>query len=287
MSDVKVFNDQLLLVLRAGVPLAIGNLTTVSQIETFVNDVNNRVTSEGHAAVGEDGRIANDELFPADYRNAFDAWKRGDRTVQALQALFETGRVESEMRWSITKLLLPLLLVVWLVAQGMAFLMGGIYPELKAMYAISNRKTSASLQFLEFLNANAQVGTIGLAVIVVLIVLLWLRVPAWLVRLVPAYGVTIQSLRTAQQCERDARLSRASTVNTDGKTDLQSIVATDVRSSELRGAICRGTSGFSSRQWLRWFPMIAGAFVGGLLVFGYVFCMFWPLVDLLQQLSLP
>lgn len=275
MSDVRVFNDQLLLVLRAGVPLAIGNLTTVSQIEKFVNDVNNRVSSVAQVAVGMDERLAADEHWPADYRSAFDAWKRGDRTAQAMQALFETGSVASEMRWSITKLLLPLILVMGLVAQGMALLVGRIYPELKSMVEISNRKTSTSLQFLEFLNANAMAGTIGLVVSMVLIALLWLRVPAWLVRLVPAYGLTIQSLRTAQQYERDARHSTASTSNPD------------LRSSELRGAICRGTFVFTSHQWLRWFPMIAGTLVCGLLVFGYVFCLFWPLVDLLQQLSLP
>ena len=275
MSDVRIFNDHLLLVLRAGVPLAIGNLTTVSQIENFVNDINNRISSAANSAGGVDESFANDVLLPSDYRNAFYAWKRGDRTVQALQALFETGKVASEMRWSITKLLLPLLLVVWLVAQGLALLVGRIYPELKAMYEISNRKTSTSLQFLELLNANVRVGTICFALSMVLIVLLWLRVPAWLVRLVPAYGLTIESLRKAQQFEREARHSTASTSNPD------------LRSNQLRGAICRETSAFASHQWLRWFPLIAGNFLGGLLVFGYVFCMFWPLVDLIQQLALP
>ncbi len=287
MSEVRVFNEQLLLVLRAGVPMAIGNLTTASQIENFVANVNNRIPSPDSAVVAVDERIANDEQLPADYRNAFQTWKRGDRTVQAMHAFFEYGNIESEMRWSITKVLLPLLLVLWLVAQGMALLVGRIYPELKAVYEVSNRKTSASLQFLEFLNEHARVGTVCLTVLMVFIVLLWLRVPAWLVRLVPAHGFTSQALRKAQQFEREVRHSKSAFSKPDGQAALPLSTDAELRSNELRAVLCRETSVFASRQWLRWFPKIAGTFLSGLLVFGYVFCMFWPLVDLLHQLSMP
>jgi hypothetical protein len=287
MSDVRVFNDQLLLVLRAGVPLAIGNLTTASQIESFVANVNDRFPSTDSATVSVDERIANDALLPLDYRKAFQAWKRGDRTAQAIHALFETACAESDMRWSITKLLLPLLLVVWLVAQGMTFLVGRMYPELKAVYEVSNRNTSASLQFLEFLNANARIGTVCLTLLMVLIVVLWLRVPAWLVRLVPTHGLTIQSLRRAQQFEREVRHSRTAMSKPAGQVALLFSTDAELRSKEIRAALCRADSAFASRQWLRWFPMIMGTFLSGLLVFGYVFCMFWPIVDLLQQLSMP
>ena len=287
MSDVRVFNDQLLLVLRAGVPLAIGNLTTAPQIENFVANINDRFPSTDGATDDLDERIAIDELLPLDYRRAFQAWKRGDRTAQAMQALFETANAESDMRWSITKLLLPLLLVVWLVAQGMTFLVGRIYPELKAVYEVSNRKTSASLQFLEFLSANARIGTVCLTVLMVLIVLLWLRVPAWLVHLVSTHGLTIRSLRRAQQLEREVRHSRTALSKPDGQAALRLNTDAELRSKELRAALCREDYAFASRQWLRWFPMITGTFLSGLLVFGYVFCMFWPIVDLLHQLSMP
>ena len=189
------------------------------------------------------------------------------------------------MRWSITKMLLPLLLVMWLVAQGMTFLVGRIYPELKDMYEISNRQPSASLRFLGFLNEYSSVGSICATILMVLILLLWLRVPTWLIPFVPAHGLTIQSLRRAQQMERDARLARALHSEQDGQRNEQSVAG--IRSNELRAALCRETSVFASRQLLRWFPLMVGTFLSGVLVFGYVFCLFWPLTDLLHQLSKP
>ena len=285
MSDVRVFNEQLLLVLRAGVPLAIGNLSTRSQIEEFIAKLNKRIESTQQATVEIEDLIAKDGELPLDYRNALNAWKSGERTMQSMQAFFECGNAKSEMRWSITKVLLPLLLVLWLVAQGMTLLVRGIYPELKDMYEISNRQPSASLRFLGFLNEYSSVGSICATILMVLIVLLWLRVPTWLVPFVPAHGLTIQSLRKAQQMERDARLARALISAQDGQGSEQSVAA--IRSHELRAALCRETSVFLSRQWLRWFPLMVGTFLSGLLVFGYVFCLFWPLTDLLHQLSKP
>jgi type II secretory pathway component PulF len=285
MSDVRVFNEQLLLVLRAGVPLAIGNLSSRSQIEEFIAKLNKRIQSAHRSTDESEDLIEKDGELPLDYRNALDAWKRGERTVQSMQALFECGNAKIEMRWSITKMLLPLLLVLWLVAMGMALLVRGIYPELKDMYEISNLQPSASLRFLGFLNEYSSVGSICATILMVLILLLWLRVPTWLVPFVPAHGLTIQSLRKAQQMERDARLARALLSGQDSQGKEQS--AALIRSHELRAALCRETSVFVSRQWLRWFPLIVGTFLSGLLVFGYVFCLFWPLTDLLHQLSKP
>lgn len=285
MSDVRVFNEQLLLVLRAGVPLAIGDLSTRSQIEEFIAKLNDRIQSAHHSTDETDDWIAKDGQLHPDYRNALAAWRSGERTVQSMQALFECGNAKIEMRWSITKMLLPLLLVLWLVAQGMTLLVGSIYPELKDMYEISNRPPSASLQFLGFLNEYSRVGSICATILMVLILLLWLRVPTWLIPFIPAHGLTIQSLRRAQKLERDARLARALLSREDGQRNEQFIAG--IRSNDLRAALCRETSVFVSRQWLRWFPLMVGTFLSGLLVFGYVFCLFWPLTDLLHQLSKP
>lgn len=285
MSDVRVFNEQLLLVLRAGVPLAIGKLSTRSQIEEFIAKLNKRIQSAQRSTDETEDLIEKDGELPLDYRNALDAWKSGERTVQSMQALFECGNAKLEMRWSITKMLLPLLLVLWLVAQGMTLLVGIIYPELKDMYEISNRQPTASLRFLGFLNEYSIVGSICATILMVLIVLMWLRVPSCLVPFVPAHGLAIQSLRRAQQMERDARLARALLSEQDGQGNEHSVAG--IRSNELRAALCRETSVFVSRQWLRWFPLMVGTFLSGLLVFGYVFCLFWPLTDLLHQLSKP
>ncbi len=285
MSDVRVFNEQLLLVLRAGVPLAIGDLSTRSQIEEFIVKLNDRIQSTHHSTDETEDWIAKDGQLHPDYRNALAAWRSGERTVQSMQALFECGNAKIEMRWSITKMLLPLLLVLWLVAQGMTLLVGRFYPELKDMYEISNRPPSASLRFLGFLNEYSRVGSICATILMVLILLLWLRVPTWLIPFIPAHGLTIQSLRRAQKLERDARLARALLSREDGQRNEQSIAG--IRSNDLRAALCRETSVFVSRQWLRWFPLMVGTFLSGLLVFGYVFCLFWPLTDLLHQLSKP
>jgi len=176
MSEVGIFNEQLLLVLRAGVPIAIGDLSTHSQIEAFVAKLRHRIETTKCSSEEIDDLIAKDDKLHPDYRNALNAWKCGEQTVQSMQALFECGNVKSEMRWSITKILLPLLLVLWLVALGMTFLIGQIYPELKDMYRISDLKPSASLRFLGYLNAYSGITSLCATVLMVLIILLWLRV---------------------------------------------------------------------------------------------------------------
>jgi type II secretory pathway component PulF len=285
MPEVREFNEQLLLVLRAGVPMAIGDYSTTKQIEAFVAKLTDRLKSAQSSSTEINEWIENDVSLPTDYRDALRAWKSGERTVQTMQSLFEYGKVDSEMRWSITKVLLPLLLVLWLVAQGMTLFIGRVYPELKGMYQISNLKPSASLQFLGTLNAYSGIGAIIANVLMILIILLWLRVPSWLVSIFPMHRITILSLRRAQQMEREARHARALLFNADGNGSDQA--AAVIRSNELTAALCRETSAFVSRRWLRWFPLIAGTFLSGLLVFGYVFCLFWPLTDLLHQLSKP
>ena len=285
MSEVREFNEQLLLVLRAGVPMAIGDLSTPNQIEAFVAKLTDRLKSTQGSAAEIDEWIENDASLPSDYRYALRAWKSGERTVQSMQSLFECGNAESEMRWSITKVLLPLLLVLWLVAQGMTFFVGRVYPELKDMYQISNLKASASLQFLGTLNAYSGIGSLVANGLMILILLLWLRVPSWLVSIFPMHRITIHSLRRAQQLEREARNARELLFEVGGNGSEQT--AAGIRSSELTAALCRETSAFASRRWLRWFPLLAGTFLSGLLVFGYVFCLFWPLTDLLHQLSKP
>ena len=285
MSEVREFNEQLLLVLRAGVPMAIGDLSTSNQIEAFVAKLTDRLKSSPGSPAEIDELIESDLSLPPDYRNALSAWKSGERTVQAMQSLFECGKAESEMRWSITKVLLPLLLVLWLVAQGMTLFIGRVYPELKGMYQISNLKPSASLQFLGALNAYSGIGALIANVLMLSIILLWLRVPSWLVSMFPMHRITIRSLRRAQQMEREARHARTMLFKSDGNGGEPT--AAGIRSNELTAALCRETSAFASRRWLRWFPLIAGTFLSGLLVFGYVFCLFWPLTDLLHQLSKP
>jgi type II secretory pathway component PulF len=285
MSEVREFNEQLLLVLRAGVPMAIGDWSTPNQIESFVAKLTDRMKSTQGSPAEIDELIENDVSLPPDYRNALSAWKSGERTQHSMQSLFECGNAESEMRWSITKVLLPLLLVLWLVAQGMMLFIGRVYPELEDMYEISNLKPSASLQFLGSLSAYSGIGALVANVLMLLIILLWLRVPSWLVSIFPMYRITIQSLRRAQQMEREARHTRELLFKVEKNGSGQA--AAGIRSNELTAALCRETSAFASRQWLRWFPLIAGTFLSGLLVLGYVFCLFWPLTDLLHQLSKP
>jgi type II secretory pathway component PulF len=285
MSDVRIFNEQLLLVLRAGVPVAIGDMYSASQIEAFIAKLGERIATAPGTPAEIDDLIEKDISLPADYRDALSAWKSGERTSRSMQSLFECGNIKSEMRWSITKVLLPLLLLLWLVAQGMTLFIGYIYPNLKEMYRISNLQPSASLRFLEFLSNYSGIGALVATSLMLLIFLLWLRVPAWLVPIVPTHGLAIRSVRQAQQMERDARCARALLFETDGEGKEQ--VATVIRSNELSAALCREASAFTSRQWLRWFPMIAGALLSGLMVFGYVFCLFWPGTDLLHQLSKP
>ena len=70
MSEVREFNEQLLLVLRAGVPMAIGDLSTPNQIEAFVAKLTDRLKSSPGSPAEIDELIENDLSLPPDYRNA-------------------------------------------------------------------------------------------------------------------------------------------------------------------------------------------------------------------------
>jgi hypothetical protein len=290
MSDVKEFNEQLLLVLRAGVPLAVGDLSTRGQVEKLVAQVQDRISSSGSLPAPINEGIGQEGQIHSDYREALIARQMGESTVQSMQMFFECGQSRSESRWSITKILLPLLLVMWLVVQGMMFLVGQLYPEMVDMYQISRLEPSASLQFLGALNEYSRIGSMGATLLMGLIIVLWLRVPNWIISNFPIHRFTMRTLRHAQQLERHARRNRQllasqSTVSPSN----QSIAQADgeIRSLEIRAAACRESSSLMTRKWLRWFPLLAGTFLSGLLVFGYVFCLFWPLTDLLHQLSKP
>lgn len=290
MSDVKEFNEQLLLVLRAGVPLAVGDLSTRAQLEKHFARVQDRISSSGSLPAPINEGLGQDGEIHSDYRKALIARQMGESTVQSMQMFFECGQSRSESRWSITKILLPLLLVMWLVVQGMMFLVGQLYPEMVDMYQISYLEPSKSLQFLGALNEYSRIGSIIATLLMGLTIVLWLRVPDWLISVFPIHCFRMRTLRLAQQLERQTRMNRQSSANQSPASQSNqngALADGEIWSSELRAAASRETSSLLTRKWLRWFPLLAGTFLSGLLVFGYVFCLFWPLTDLLHQLSKP
>ena len=295
MSDVKEFNEQLLLVLRAGVPLAVGDLSTRAQLEKHFAQVQDRISSSDSLSAPINEGLGQDGEIHSDYRRALIAREMGESTVQSMQMFFECGQSRSESRWSITKILLPLLLVMWLVVQGMMLLVGQLYPEMVDMYQISRLEPSKSLQFLGALNEYSTVGSMIATLLMGLTIVLWLRVPDWLISVFPIHRFRMRTLRHAQQLERQTRMNRHSPSNQSSANQSSASQSNqngahadgEIWSSELRAAVCRETSSLVIRKWLRWFPLLAGTFLSGLLVFGYVFCLFWPLTDLLHQLSKP
>ncbi|MFN7451024.1 MAG: hypothetical protein ACK56W_26065 [Pirellula sp.] len=275
MSEVTVFNQQIRLLLDAGIPIVIGQAMTPHAIRRYINSIDahivnlkapleNPADSINPPSVDELEMLQAAKLDPS-YCKAFDRWRKTRGSAESFDCFYELGVAKRKSRWSIADAVLPSLILALVLLPASYFLFFRVYPDIESMYTISNVKPSFAVkQLLALRGPSSQVIFWCIPTILLVAAIVYVRVPNVLLRLFPSYrrySTSIHQLQDHQDTPSDFS-------NTFSKLAWENRVQHE------------------DNMTVRWFPVVVSTIVCGFVVAFYAILLFWPLAHLLEQLSI-
>lgn len=275
MSDVSVFNQQIRLLLDAGVPIVVGQALTPRSIRSLIDSVDARMAEINVSPTEQSTPLASQSvnslelLQKADldpfYCKAFEKWRNSGGSPESFDCLYELGVAKRKSRWSIADSVFPSLILALVLLPACYFLLFRIYPDIVSLYTLSNVKPSLSMQ--QLLSLHGPLGRLILwciPVVVLLAAIVYFWVPNVLVMIFPGfrrYSNSIQQIQNHQNSSADL-------------------------SSAFTELAWRNRVAHEDNLTVRWFPVLVSTIVCGFVVAFYAILLFWPLAHLLEQISI-
>ncbi len=308
LDDVLLFNDYLLKLALAGVPIGLDGTGAPNDLLEKLTKINSRFAM-GIARGGSVREILeSNEDWPSQYRSALSTWLFCDRSPKALTALSECADGRNDMEKLVSfSLLQPLMLFV-LVYLGLLSMLFFLAPK---MVALSNQIHAAPGLGLRFLTIAMQtMWNWGIAVplLVLIGMMVWrytrLR---WTYLWFPGrrriadaiqkanYAESMANLIEHDHSESQARNLVAPLPSNFANTTpiLNWALGSDVSEGERASALhataqaYRNLAQSRTNRLFAWFPVFFSAIFGGALVLLYGLSLFAPMIELLLSLSRP
>ena len=275
MSDVSVFNQQIRLLLDAGVPIVIGQALTPRSVRSLIDSVDARMAEVSVSPKEQTTHLASQSVNSLEllqkaqldpfYCKAFEKWCNSDGNPESFDCFYELGVAKRKSRWSIADAVFPTLILALVLLPACFFLVFRIYPDIVSLYTLSNVKPSLSMQ--QLLSLHGPLGRLILwctPLAVLLAAIVYARVPNLLVKIFPGFRRYSNSIRQIQN-------------HPIRPVDLSSVF------TELAW---RNRIEHEDNLTVRWFPVLVSTIVCGFVVAFYAILLFWPLAHLLEQLSI-
>ena len=308
LDDVLDFNEFLLKLANAGVPIGLDALDGTEKLSEKLTAINSRVAM----AVARGNTVSQfldaDRTLPAQYRSSLALWLYCDRSPNALNALNECANERNKIEKLVGLAFLQPLILLGLIALGVVFLLLGLSPKLEATYSQIKLKPGYGLQLLML--ARQQIGIWGLVIPILIAfgLLVWSRNRThWNFSWFPGRKRVLEMMRKsdyaegfANLLEHDLSIKHAQTVMGEFKCErnpqrprplLQWAMCDEVNNEDKANAlhfaarVYRDLAKSRTSQLAAWFPVVVGALIGGLFVLGYALCLFAPMIELLTALA--
>ena len=321
LDDVLAFNEYLLKLARAGVPirleLSVGNESLSEQLREIDSKIAFGV------ARGNTVRqiLESDQELPLQYRSALATWLYCDNSPEALAVLSECGEGRREIERVIGFSFVQPLILLGLVFLGFGFLTLSVYPKLHAMNTQIRATPGFGLQMLTIANQTIWYWGIAIPLLVSLGLALWSRKKSssklhWF----PGRNGVFEAIQKANYAtsfadllEHGQSVVQAQTLLGTYKSDrsdqlvaseytnaksalppmLQWALGDDVSSEDKANALRFSASGYrelAQSRTLRgraWFPVVLGALLGGGIVLIFGLSLFVPMIELLIAITRP
>jgi general secretion pathway protein F len=307
MDDLLAFNQQLLTLIQAGVPVELGDGTPSESVPAQLAQINARVALQVGIGQSVDHAMAGDTTIPAAYRAAWETWFHGNHPIEALNSLNSQAEARREMQVNVGNSLIQPLILLSLVYVGFIYLVLVAAGQLESTYNQLGAPPSLSLQCLMVARQWLPVWGALLPILVGIgLRYWWLRSGSWNYAWLPGRKRFIESIGKANYAENVARLldtnhSLAESLQLVGQLDTTSAVpsmlrwafAADVddasRVNLLRFAAraYRDSAKRELNRWRHWLPVIVGVLLGGSIVLVYGLSLFTPMIELLTTLTKP
>jgi hypothetical protein len=275
MSEVSVFNQQIRLLLDAGIPIVIGQAMAPRSIRRYINSIDTQIAKlkalQGNPTDSSNPQSV-DELemlqaakLDSSYCKAFDRWRKTRGSAESFDCFYELGVAKRKSRWSIADAVLPSIILALVLLPASYFLFFRVYPDIESMYTISNVKPSYAVkQLLALRGPSSQVILWCIPMILLVAAIVYVRVPNVLLRFLPSYRRYSSSIHQLQDHQN---------VFEDFSTSFSKLAWENRAQHE-------------DNMTVRWFPVVVSTIVCGFVVAFYAILLFWPLAHLLEQLSI-
>jgi type II secretory pathway component PulF len=322
MSDVTLqrvlaFNRELLALTATGLPLDLGFVPSDTTREKLER-INAALSTRVQRGQGIEQAINEESELTPQYLAAVVTWLRCDDPTVALDGLAKPAVARRQLGLSLGQSMLYPLIVLTLTYFGFLYLCGVTAPKIAAIYQQIALAPSDSLAFLAASRQLMPIWAPLPPLLLIIAVIGWrLRVSglSWL----PGSSRYLDSIRNANLAQQLARLMEsgmslqesvalagplrgiAAPADGTGSEDVLESLPSLLRwavSADLGGEPIPKALRFvaqtyrqkAHRQEAIWrfvAPTICGVLIGGTFVFGYALSLFLPVVQLLEDISLP
>ena len=210
VDDLVAFNQQLIKLVEAGLPIELGDGSPSEAIVARLEQIQNRIGLQVGRGVSIAQALVDDPLVPTAYRAAWETWFHGNRPVEALNGLTSQGEARREMQINVGSALVQPLILLTLVYFGFMYLAVIASAQLEATYQQIHETPSLSLQALIVAREWLPVWGILVPIAVAGVVVFWLtRSASWSYAWLPGRKRYINAISKATYAENVARLVEA------------------------------------------------------------------------------
>ena len=306
MDDLIAFNQQLITLVRAGMPVELGDGVPRESAAERLSQISSQIAIQ--VGLGQTVEQAmTDALVPASYKAAWETWFHGNQPVEALNALTSQAEARREMQIDVGNSLIQPLVVLSLVYCGFIYLVLVAARQLESTYQQLAEPPSASLRFLMVAREWLPVWGALYPIVLLLAMWFWWRNSAsWTYEWLPGRKRFVEAVEKANYAENVARLlatnhSLPESLQLVGSLDgnarmppmLHWVCTVEVEDSSrvnlLRFAAraYRESANREISRWRTWLPVLVGVLVGGAFVLAYGLSLFTPMIELLKTLTKP
>lgn len=321
LDDVLAFNEYLLKLAKAGVPIGLGILEDNATLSEQLSEINSKIAME--VARGNTVRqtLESDQELPPLYRSSLATWLYCDKSPDALAALSECADGRREIEKVFDFAVVQPLILLGLVYCGFVFLLLSVAPKMDAMNSQIGSAPGFGLQVLMAARTTIWYWGIAIPLLVALGLALWSRQRSrWLSRWFPGrrniFETTLKANYAegfANLLEHDQSVVQAQTLLgsfkrirkpvqvQSGNTNMEIAmprmlqwalgddVSNEDRANALRFAAraYRELAQSRASQWRAWFPVVVGALLGGAIVLAFGLSLFAPMIELLTAITRP
>jgi general secretion pathway protein F len=311
LQRIDGFNQDLIALAATGVPIDLGDLggqSVADKLGLISSELRSRVQSGQtvEQAVNE----ASD--LPASYRAAIRTWLRCDNPAIAFDALTAPAIAQQQLRRNLGQAMVYPLILLTLAYFGFIYACQVTSPRMEAIYSQLSLAPTPSLLFL---NTSRQLLPVWGPLVPLLILLFagWFywRGTGWRWTWLPGSQKYYESIRNADFALHVSRLLNSGVSpeeslslalpmlgNQDGSVarlpSLLRWALSEDLGGEPRASVLamvantyRKAAERQSTIWRVAVPTVCGVLLGGVLVFGYGLSLFYPLVSLLKDISMP
>jgi len=312
LADVLAFNERLLAISKAGVPVLLTG--DPSDLPGVIERMNGRIALR----VGRGGSMAeiltSEPELNAPYRQALTDWVVLGRSMVAAEPVVGVGRWRRLARDRFVSTFGGLWFLWVFASLGFVAMVANLTPKLRGFYDVAGLEPGAGFRVLEKVEANLLVIALMAIGISLISIFLWRWISAYSsLRWVPkSTSVATQACRAAAARDAFACLQNRNGITPDTfrwmqgqllesgedanrkETSLGEMMGWALRSSEDPKAIASSLLLVSDVQhsqlaWMEkrgiaWLPLLVYQLVGGFIVLASGLMLFWPLVELLTAL---